>query len=282
MRAPPGGSARDRFRPYAIAAAAVYALDRALRLLQEWASFAPAELVVLSSGSDPADSVVRVRVSRPWWQARFGSGQVRIVVAGPGAPGTRWEAKAASRPGHDSLTFPDRPRWPCALLPGGGGVTVPQPGQFVVLYAPGVSRWEAHPFSLTSTGDANTLELRARGRGDYTAALVGRANNLHHTSSGRDRGDANDSASLNVTLEGPYGRALVLPRNHTTAICVVGGIGTAAATTRASGLSWGGGGAGRSRRDSHPPPPAHRIRLVHVANAPAHVASPSRAVDVQE
>eukprot|EP00741_Cyanophora_paradoxa_P024940 tig00000056_g24074.t1 len=117
------------------------------------------------------------------------------------------------------------------LLPGGivelqickKGMKCRDPGQFVFLNFPAISRLQWHPFSISSTpaDGACTVHIRPRGPGSWTgrlAALVQR-----------------DPTSLRVRLEGPYGRPSVPFGRYESVALVAGGIGVAPVL---SALGW--------------------------------------------
>ena len=96
----------------------------------------------------------------------------------------------------------------------------PQLGQYVFLNFPEISKWEWHPYTLSSSPLETHLEVNIKKLGNHTKALVESCHNGDHPY---------------VRVDGPYGRVVINPRRYASLVFVSGGIGV---TPMISMLRW--------------------------------------------
>ena len=198
-----------RFRPYAMAVLVLYGIDRLLRGVQELSSVGKAHVKLIGWASTASERVCRIRVPKRGWM-RFA--QVRRVGMSHGR----------------RMPIACTPACTDAVRPHAAVRAYTQPGQFVLVYIPSVSRWQAHPFSITSSASDNFVEVHVRASGDYTRALV------HLAMTAAD--GITPHPTLTVALEGPYGHSPWPSPEHSSIVLVAGGIGAAR-------LNWGAWGS---------------------------------------
>eukprot|EP00112_Aurelia_sp_Birch-Aquarium-sp1_P009789 Seg2125.5 transcript_id=Seg2125.5/GoldUCD/mRNA.D3Y31 product="Cytochrome b-245 heavy chain" protein_id=Seg2125.5/GoldUCD/D3Y31 len=88
-----------------------------------------------------------------------------------------------------------------------------EPGQYIFLHCPTISKLEWHPFTLTSCPEEDFFSLHIRIVGDWTTDLSKAC-------------DTNDVASIpRVAVDGPFGTASTDVFNYSVCVCVGAGIG---------------------------------------------------------
>ncbi|XP_072046498.1 NADPH oxidase 3-like [Amphiura filiformis] len=93
-----------------------------------------------------------------------------------------------------------------------------QPGQYVFLLCPKISRLEWHPFTLTSAPDEDHFSVHIRTVGDWTNALV--------KAVGADKDETMSPAKLpRISVDGPFGTASIDIFKYEVGVCIGAGIG---------------------------------------------------------
>ncbi|KAJ3035742.1 hypothetical protein HDV00_003455 [Rhizophlyctis rosea] len=85
------------------------------------------------------------------------------------------------------------------------------PGQYVFINIPEVSRWQWHPFTISSTPEEGAISVHIRAIGDWTNALMDRVN--------EKRGD------IHLKVDGPFGAPAEDFHTFDNAVLVCAGIG---------------------------------------------------------
>jgi hypothetical protein len=99
--------------------------------------------------------------------------------------------------------------------------TKQQAGQYAMLNLPGTSRFEWHPFTISSGPADNHVQFHIQCVGDWTKKL-GQAVELHN--------NTHMNKSLVVRIEGPFGTPVQSFRDHSVVVLIGGGIGVTVST----------------------------------------------------
>ncbi|XP_038076920.1 NADPH oxidase 1-like [Patiria miniata] len=91
------------------------------------------------------------------------------------------------------------------------------PGQYVFLLCPSISRFQWHPFTLTSSPEEDYLSVHIRTVGDWTNKLREKV--------GADEGEQSVAKLPSIAIDGPFGTASIDIFEYEVGICIGAGIG---------------------------------------------------------
>ncbi|POM73113.1 Respiratory burst oxidase [Phytophthora palmivora] len=102
------------------------------------------------------------------------------------------------------------------------------PGMYVFINVPTISRFEWHPFTISSAPEDKFLSLHIQNAGDWTGALYKRLEmlqKLHETSAVEDQGNPRTSPYPAVYLDGPVGAPAQDYSRYREVVLIGAGIG---------------------------------------------------------
>lgn len=97
-------------------------------------------------------------------------------------------------------------------------------GQYIFLQCPDISRWQWHPFTVTSAPEETILSVHIRLEGDWTE-MIGRKCGLNFGSNGSVSSIQTPSRLPIIRIDGPYGAASQDVFKYEIVICIGAGIG---------------------------------------------------------